>query len=124
MTWDRARRRVYEAAYRTRNKQKLAAARKRHYTKTQPARQARARQRYQANAAFLAALKDHPCTDCHGVFHHAAMDFDHVRGEKLFCIAANKGGTRASLLAEVAKCDVVCANCHRVRTWQRKQQST
>jgi hypothetical protein len=50
------------------------------------------------------------------------MDFDHRPGtEKLFQF----GGSdlvRHSLettLAEIAKCDLVCANCHRVRTWRR-----
>jgi hypothetical protein len=50
------------------------------------------------------------------------MDFDHVRGEKLFEIgqAPSKGASLATLLAEIAKCEVVCSNCHRQRTHDRK----
>jgi hypothetical protein len=53
------------------------------------------------------------------------MDFDHREGEeKLFAVSAGGNKVRLSqsqLLAEIAKCDVVCANCHRERTHRRKQ---
>jgi hypothetical protein len=45
------------------------------------------------------------------------MDFDHVRGEKLGNIS------RMSLkqaLAELWKCELVCATCHRERTTNRR----
>jgi hypothetical protein len=44
------------------------------------------------------------------------MDFDHVRGEKLFGIAVNMNISWERLEAEIAKCEIVCANCHRIRT--------
>jgi len=51
------------------------------------------------------------------------MDFDHVRGEKVLSISAmvHKGFSWESILAEIAKCDVVCSNCHRIRTAARGQ---
>jgi hypothetical protein len=53
------------------------------------------------------------------------MDFDHRPGEtKCFNLSIAAGQTRLSwekMEAEIAKCDVVCANCHRERTHQRKQ---
>ena len=48
------------------------------------------------------------------------MDFDHVRGKTAGIsrlLQANVSMTR--LLAEIAKCDLVCSNCHRIRTWNR-----
>jgi len=63
---------------------------------------------------FVAALKNVPCTDCGGTFHYCQMDFDHVRGEKLGGVS--RMNTREVILEEVAKCEVVCANCHRERT--------
>ena len=52
------------------------------------------------------------------------MDFDHIpgRGEKFFTLNRINGTLSrkmASIVAEVQKCEVVCANCHRVRTKQR-----
>lgn len=72
--------------------------------------------------ALLRAAKDVPCADCGDKFHFAAMDFDHVRGEKKGCLStmASKITTLDTLLEEMAKCEVVCANCHRVRTYHRK----
>lgn len=58
------------------------------------------------------------CADCGYNAHPAALDFDHRKGEvKLFTIGAvGSSQSREALLAEIAKCDVVCANCHRIRT--------
>ena len=60
------------------------------------------------------------CADCGYRDHAAALDFDHNGTKKSFSIMRD-GLTRSwgNLEAEVAKCDVVCANCHRVRTQQR-----
>lgn len=47
------------------------------------------------------------------------MDFDHVRGEKVFTLGQVRQIRTYSLVRiqeEIAKCDVVCANCHRERT--------
>lgn len=69
--------------------------------------------------AKLTELKQRPCIDCGGKFPDVAMDFDHVRGEKLFNIgqAVHHDMAWQRLLDEVAKCDIVCANCHRIRSW-------
>lgn len=71
--------------------------------------------------AVVDALKRVPCVDCGGLFHPEAMDFDHVN-EKAFAISRGTTAAFERLLAEIAKCDVVCANCHRVRTWIRRQR--
>ena len=60
------------------------------------------------------------CKDCGYREHAVALDFDHVFGPKEIRI----GSTRSSwdkILLEIAKCEVVCANCHRVRTARRGQ---
>lgn len=71
--------------------------------------------------AEIATLKDSPCTDCGGKFHPSAMEFDHVRGKKLGNISEMAArGSRRMALREIQKCEVVCANCHRVRTFNRR----
>jgi hypothetical protein len=48
------------------------------------------------------------------------MDFDHVRGRKRFSISKMVGRKRIDVLAEIAKCELVCIRCHRTRTHNRK----
>jgi hypothetical protein len=71
---------------------------------------------------FVNSLKDRPCTDCGGRFHSCAMDFDHLDGHtKVASISEFVSGAKSkkAILAEVAKCELVCSNCHRVRTFNR-----
>src|SRR6266702_3587245 len=75
--------------------------------------------RQRATLEFLRALRRVPCMDCGQTFQPHQMDFDHRDpGAKLFNITTSRAMlmARDRLLTEVAKCDVVCANCHRVRT--------
>lgn len=66
------------------------------------------------------AAKDVPCKDCEQRFPLCAMQFDHVRGEKTADIAVLRSrGNRQKIAEEIAKCDVICANCHAIRTCQR-----
>lgn len=79
-----------------------------------------ARYREEIGALYL-RLKSGPCADCGLTFHPAAMDFDHVRGTKVIEVAQayRRMFSLERLMAEIAKCDLVCAICHRVRTDQR-----
>lgn len=74
--------------------------------------------RHTKRKALLAQIKDVPCMDCGQRFPPYVMDFDH-RNPELKVDAVAKMACYASataLLEEIAKCDVVCANCHRIRT--------
>lgn len=68
---------------------------------------------------FVDSLKDAPCTDCDERFPACAMDFDHRDPEKK---AANistlvlQNTPKELIEAEIRKCDLVCSNCHRIRT--------
>lgn len=59
-----------------------------------------------------------PCADCGNTFHPICMDFDHVRGEKRQEVSrlVSDGHTWEILKEEIDKCDIVCANCHRIRS--------
>lgn len=71
---------------------------------------------------FLIELKSAPCKDCQQSFPPEAMDFDHRDpATKSFSIATfGRRVAKSVLLAEIAKCDLVCSNCHRVRTVRRR----
>ena len=60
------------------------------------------------------------CADCGYNENPVALDFDHVRGEKIGAIGNLVRGRLDKLMAEIKKCEVVCSNCHRIRTQERR----
>lgn len=63
-----------------------------------------------------------PCADCGNTFPYYVMDFDHVHGVKRFNIGRGLSSwTVEDVRQEIAKCEVVCANCHRIREHERKR---
>lgn len=66
----------------------------------------------------VAKAKNRPCMDCDQTFPPYVMDFDH-RGDKDGNVAdmVQRSVSVQRLTTEIAKCDVVCANCHRIRTY-------
>jgi len=61
------------------------------------------------------------CLDCKNKYPFYVLDFDHTRGHKV----ANIGQmldyfSIEDIMKEVAKCDIICSNCHRTRTYLRK----
>ena len=110
------------------NKEDQAKAARRHYEKNKDTIKARAKEHRKNKRAeryeFVLSLKNNPCTDCGVKYHPAAMDFDHVDGEKSFNIASGYFDTPMhKLIDELAKCELVCSNCHRVRTYNRSSRS-
>ena len=72
------------------------------------------------NTAFVRELKESTrCTDCHLFWPAYVMDFDHLR-DKTDAIARFKNHSLERLKEEIAKCELVCSNCHRVRTYSRR----
>lgn len=75
----------------------------------------------QSRRELTRQLKNRPCADCGISYPYYVMDFDHRENEIKRC---NLNQTaRLSINAikkEIAKCDVVCSNCHRERTHQRR----
>lgn len=76
--------------------------------------------KYKAGKALVNSFKDKPCADCGAQYAPQLMDFDHVRGKKLFNVSMGFSHSLDSLLKEIEKCDLVCCLCHRTRTWNRK----
>ena len=75
----------------------------------------KARLRHKRTLYLLDYFETHPCADC-GVRDPVVLEFDHLR-DKCFNIGSEiSRRTWASVLEEIEKCEVVCANCHRRRT--------
>lgn len=74
---------------------------------------------------FYKELKSKPCIDCvsegkDGIWPAECMDFDHRPGEqKIDAVSKLLKTDRETVLAEVSKCDLICANHHRIRTKER-----
>jgi hypothetical protein len=105
-TWCKPCRKSYDAAYWIRNRER---------------RRLQKRQNLIDFYAWYASLKAGPCTDCGAVLPSAAMQWDHLPGsEKVAALGELiSRHNRTKVLAEIEKCELVCANCHALRTLAR-----
>lgn len=74
------------------------------------------------NRAYVQGLKSAGlCTDCRADLPHYVMQYDHIGDDKEAAVARLVSGCSsiARIDAEIAKCELVCANCHAIRTWNR-----
>lgn len=64
------------------------------------------------------------CSDCDISYPPHILDFDHL-GNKSFGIsrALQQGTSLEKIKQEIKKCEIVCANCHRQRTYDRQNNS-
>jgi hypothetical protein len=78
----------------------------------------------EALARYLKEVKEkNPCMDCKISYPYYMMDFDHVRGKKQANVAELINTlSKKRIDTEIAKCEVVCSNCHRARTYMRKMR--
>ena len=78
---------------------------------------------YKSN--YIKEQKNKPCMDCGILYSYYVMDFDHRNpSEKLGNLARMIAFSFEEILEEIAKCDVVCANCHRERTYGKSDKSS
>ena len=77
----------------------------------------------EARVSWVNEFKKVPCKDCGGIFPPVCMDFDHIGNDKdkNIAILVNGNYGRQRILDEIAKCEIVCANCHRLRTNEREK---
>lgn len=124
---DLEKRREYQRAYREKNRAKRREWGRRHYAENA----ARLRDEYYAAKKprvdelrrWVWDMKRGPCVDCGRTFDPVCMDFDHrPDSEKVanVCQMISAARSRDDIAAEIAKCDLVCACCHRLRTHRRK----
>jgi hypothetical protein len=78
---------------------------------------------------YLTAIRqykeDKGCADCRNRYPHYMLEFDHRPEHKklanVYAVLKKYGKEKA--WEEIAKCDVVCANCHKHRTHHRKEEA-
>ena len=78
--------------------------------------------RLQARIFVYDILSKSKCIDC-GESRLETLDFDHVRGNKSLDVSMmiNVGFPISDIGIEISKCDVRCANCHRVKTFKQNK---
>lgn len=82
------------------------------------------RQTYHRNQVDLRAYKLlRGCMDCGYDVNADALEFDHRVGEKRRDVVGALAYYDEYLLGELAKCDVVCSNCHSIRTANRRREA-
>ena len=74
-------------------------------------------------AQYLRDLKTKtPCVDCGINYPYYVMDFDHVRGQKHANVMELVSTlSKKKIDEEIAKCVIVCSNCHRIRHYKEKR---
>jgi hypothetical protein len=102
---------------------------KKHYEKNKPqmVTKARKNKKKQVTKLFdlIALYKLKPCMDCNRCFEPWLMEFDHRSDEdKVDNVSTllQTGISEKTLFEEIKKCDLVCAMCHRKRTFSRQLQ--
>ena len=100
---------------------KRRASHKRYYLKNKQLYKEKNVRRKRELIDFVISLKQKPCMDCGVQYPHYVMDFDH-RDRKLKLTSINRmvnfhSYSKKKILEEIEKCDLVCANCHRIRTY-------
>ena len=75
----------------------------------------------QRNRAFVKSLKETtPCIDCRCFYPSYVMDFDHLRDKKHnISEFVGRATSLSKIKEEIAKCELVCSNCHRIRTYSK-----
>jgi hypothetical protein len=106
--WCKACRKAYDAAY---SRRTLGRRRER-----------RAERRVEFVAWYRALKESRGCADCGGRFPAEVMQWDHVPGADKVADVSNllRRLCKRRVLEEIAKCELVCANCHAIRTVMRR----
>jgi len=82
---------------------------------------ARRKKAYILKKNYLIEAKSNPCVDCDQSYPHYVMDFDHRKpDDKIISVslAVVRNWSLERIKAEISKCELVCANCHRIRTYK------
>jgi hypothetical protein len=100
--------------------EKQRAAIRKHYYANKQIYIEKAYRKRKAIREWVSELKEtSPCSDCGKRYPYYVMDFDHLEDKKILVSKVINSGSWVQARAEIAKCEVVCSNCHRERTYKR-----
>lgn len=115
--------------YRKENKEKISKNKKRYqkenyYLKIREKKTARRLKLKDQKLKIVNQLKSKGCTDCGKKYSEVAMDLDHVgkKRKDISSIIQQDRGIQF-LMDELKECEVVCSNCHRIRSKNRKSKT-
>ncbi len=118
--------RAYHRAWRAKNREKRRVQNREQYWKDPEKSRRYYRERAQKKRQFLWDYKEaHPCTHC-GNSDPRCLDFHHRDPTTKFFTVGREGliYPQKRVEEEIDKCDVLCANCHRVEEWKLKQEES
>jgi hypothetical protein len=103
--------------------EKQKAAQKQHYEDNRGKYAEASYAARQRRKMKIRELKKDPCVDCEVNYPHYVMQFDHINSDKVGDIGTMISNySWQTVLDEIAKCELVCANCHAARTYLRAQR--
>lgn len=101
--------RQYQRTYRGQNSEHYAALDRARYARSPATR-------------LTLEARQTPCVDCGSRLPAEIMELDHVRGVKAFGFGGKiRSRTTEEVTAEIAKCEVRCPNCHRLRHYRERE---
>lgn len=108
-------------AYKDPNDPRSKESKRRHYERNKQKYIDRAKQQKQELIRFVHELKESsPCVDCGINYPYWVMHYDHTENNKIGNVSRIAlSGSKRRVLDEIAKCDLVCSNCHATRTHAR-----
>ena len=90
-----------------------------------PRKKATSKKYQQSRRDLINKIKvERGCSICGYNAHSAALDFNHVRGDKEFNVSQDPKIALSRLLNEIDKCEILCANCHRIHTYENRHWHT
>lgn len=111
------------------NKEDQRKACKKHYEKNKQYYIDKANKNDKCKRIRLRAFTDRykmyvGCVDCGYKVNPRALHFDHIKGDKLGDISTmiGKGPSYKKIKDEIRKCEVRCANCHAIVTFERLEK--
>lgn len=108
-------------AYKDPYDERAKAARRKHYENNKATYIARSIASKQEKRQWLHELKESsPCTDCGKFYPYYVMQYDHISNNKVASVSYLTTNSWKKLKDEIAKCELVCANCHAIRTHSRR----